>query len=504
VASTDSRDSDSTDSPGLIPLHEFLGDFAVYTLGRFVRFGLSYFALIPILTRELHPQEYAIVATLESAVFLLLAVLQFGLPSAVLRFFFLYDSEKDRRDYLGTVWIFSFVTSFSVVFSILAFGSPWWDSLIHNAPFKVYARYVVWGAFFRVLSDQSPLLFRAQGRAKLYVLFNSTQVICLVGLVWYHVSFLHLGALGQVRATFLAYAISGAVSVVVFLRNVSLQFRWQYLWGTLRFAVPVFFAVLFSFLSARANVLVLQHLLTEYSIGIFAIGQQFGNLITITAASLEIAWQPFLYQQSLKDGRVILSRFMSVTVPGFTCLFLLMGLFAPEIIAFFTSDAYADAWIVVVIVGGGAALTGISSLINHGILYAKRSDYSTFVSFAGMLANIVSLLILTPRWGIVGASFASVFSGFCVLLLSAWGMHRFFGAELDYIGSLSALGLGVLGFILSSWLVRNLDWPFIALLAVKSVVMVLYVALLGYNLTRRMPRLASSVHNLTYLLRSRA
>jgi len=462
----------------LMTLRRLIGSVAVYSVGDFVLFGLSYLILIPVLTRYLSPDEYGVVATMTALSVLLLWVLQLGLPSAALRYYFLHESRQDRQAYFSTMWLFGLAISAMMAAGILTIGEPFWNLLIRNAPFEVYAGYVVWGAFFQVVFVFTSTLLRAQERPLLFVSLAVARFGCLVVLVVYHVTVWHLGAVGQVRAAFLTYAIFGVICTLILLRNLRLQFRVQYIGESLRFAIPILVGYLVGFFVDRGNVLILQYLTVGSAVGVFALGQQLSNLIVMASGSFEKAWQPFFYGQSLGNARVMLVRLSSMAVPAFMSLVLMLGLFAPEIIRVLSSAAYADAWIVLMISGMGAAFSAMSSILNLGIYYAKRSGFSTRITIIGAVVNVALNLILIPHWGIVGASLASVSSSIAILFLTNYGMHKFLSAPLDYIRLLSATALGIASLVLGSLFLNGLGLPLIVIFAGKVGIVVFYLSLL--------------------------
>jgi O-antigen/teichoic acid export membrane protein len=458
-----------------------VGGFATYGLGDLLVFGLSYFAIIPILTRNLTPEEYGVVATLMSVGVLLVSLLQFGLPSAVFRFFFVFTTGEERQAYFGSNWLFNVALSAGLSATILAIGRPIWDGLIRNAPFEVYAGYVVWGAFFQVFIIFRSVLLRAQERPVLYVILDVAQFICLVVLVLYYVEVLRLGTLGQVRAAFITHAVFAMVSVIILVRNVRLRFKWLYVSKSLYFALPVLVTYVIGFFLSRVNVLILQYLVVGGAVGVFALGQQLSNVISMASASFEKAWQPVLYSQSLEDGRVLMARFMSAWVPIYMGLALGIGLFAPEIVGILSSQAYAGAWIIVAICGLGAAFLAISTIANGAIYYAKRSNVTAWITAAGAVVNVVLNILLIPHLGITGAALANVITGATILLLNIWGMQKFFSTTLNYAQLLGAAGLACIILTLGSFFLNgNQAIPIAAALAIKAGALVLYTYFLWF------------------------
>lgn len=453
-----------------------LRSFAAYGMGDFILFGMSYFVLIPSLTHYLSPEEYGIVAVLSAISIILVAIFQFGLPSALFRYYFLHEDGDPRKQYFGTIWLFSLSMSGMLSVGALWLGRPIWDEFIREAPFNVYAGYLIWGAFFQVVIVFRSVLLRAQERPRLYIAMDIAQFLCLVVLVLYHVIILKEGAIGQVRGAFYTYFLFAIISAVIVMRNIRFRPRWYHLKDSLLFAFPVFLTYVIGFFTARANVIILQYFIVGGAIGMFALGQQLGNLISMLSASFEKAWQPFLYGRQPDQARSLLARYLVIATPFYILLALAIGLFAPEVVAVLSSKAYGGAWSIVAITGLGAAFIAISSPSAGAIYYARRSDVSAWITAAAAAVNIGLNLLLVPYWGVMGAAWSSVVVGIGTLMLNVWAMQHYFPINVHYRRLIAAVVLGVLILLAGSVALNgNAALPTVVTLVIKTT------AILGYG-----------------------
>jgi O-antigen/teichoic acid export membrane protein len=449
-------------------IRRLLGLTAIYGMGDVLLFGISYVAIIPILARSLSPEEYGIVAALASVGLLLLYLFQMGLPSAAFRYYFLYESPEERKGYLGSIWLVSLLSTLVLALAILGGGEGLWNRAIRNAPFSTYAKYVVWGAFFQVIIAFKSILLRAQERPKLFVLIDVSQFLTFLFLVYYFVAVLDQGVIGQVRAAFLTYAVFGTLSAGILCANVRLRLNRRHLPETARFAGPVLAGYLVSFFASRANVLIVQHYVAGAAVGFFALGQQLGNLIQMGFASFEKAWQPYFYSRQPAEAKDLLPRILLLASPVAMGAALALGLFAPELVRALAREPYEDAWMVAAIVAVGAMFIALSSIVNGGIYYAKRSGVSTLVSTIGAAVNMIACVLLARAWGAVGAAGAAVLSGGVTLVLMAVAMDRLFGASVNYARIANDLLVGFAVLAGGHLLLAHGSWTGSARLAVQA------------------------------------
>ncbi len=69
---------------------------AVYGISSSLNRAAGFF-LIPVYTRYLEPEEYGILALCQAMISLLTILFEMGMNSALLRYFFEYDREKDKK-----------------------------------------------------------------------------------------------------------------------------------------------------------------------------------------------------------------------------------------------------------------------------------------------------------------------------------------------------------------------------------------------------------------------
>jgi len=461
-------------------LRRLISGFATYGLGDFVLFGLSYFVLIPTLTHQLVPEEYGIVSSLNAINIMLVSIMQFGLPSTVMRYFFLHPEGDERRNYFCSMWLFALLLSGLLSISFLMFGRSLWDSVIRIASFDTYAKYIVWSAFFQIPLLFSSVLLRAREKPRLYIALSIAQFACLTLLVVYHVAALKQGALGQVRGVFYTNAIFAVISTAVVLPYMRFQPKWRYVRGSVSYALPIFLSYLIGFFVKRANVLILQYFVVGSAVGIYGLGMQFSNLILMLSAAFEKVFQPFLYSLAPERASRVLSQYLRISVPFYMLTALGMGLFAPEILKMLSAQNYAEAWIVIAITGVGTAFVSISSAPASAIYYVRRSGAIAWVTAATAVVNVVLSFFVLPYWGMVGALWINLIVGAATLVLNLWFMQRYLPTQLNYYNMLSAIGLGIALLVLVGWMGTVLlpGLSLFASITIKAVALVCYVLFL--------------------------
>lgn len=413
-------------------LKRLMGKFLVFGIGDFLQFGLSYFILIPMLTTALEPAEYAVVPVASAISVFLIYTLQLGLPSTTGRYYFLFDEDFQRKAYFRSLWLFSMGAAAVLGGVMLLWGEPVWNLIIREMPFWPYAPYLIVGAVFQMANIFRGTLLRVQLRARLYVAFEVGQFVCVVMLTLWQVAGMKTGALGQVMAVCWTYVFFGLISMIFLLNEVGMGFKWAHIRQSLSFAFPVFLTYFIGFFQGRANVLIVQFFIQGSETGLYGLGQQFGNLIQMMSASFEKAWQPNFFSYDREKARKFLARVVEIAGVLLLLAAVGMGLFSQEVIGLLSSDSYLNAWVVVAISAVASSFLAISSMVNGGVYYEKRSNYSSVGVLIGAVSNVIFSMIFLQFWGGTGAALAALLANFLTLSFMARGEHRFFGAPVHY------------------------------------------------------------------------
>jgi O-antigen/teichoic acid export membrane protein len=93
-------------------------------------------------------------------------------------------------------------------------------------------------------------------------------------------------------------------------------------------------------------------------------------------------------------------------------------LFTPELFRLFIDSAYHAAIPIVFCGVISNFLNGIFNIINLSFYITKRAGNIAGAVILGAVANIVLNLVLIPRWGIMGASVASVVAYLGIVVLN--------------------------------------------------------------------------------------
>jgi len=334
-----------------------------------------------------------------------------GLDAGFFRVY--YDlGEPERRRFAGTVVLFAAATSTlllaGVVFRRHALarlllggsGQPLWIVLL--------AADVYLGAFSFV--PQS--LLRIQERAKLFsglaIFRHAANTVLKVVLLTQG-----FGVTGVLAADAAATGLFTLALLPILRGGAAAGWSWAPLREALAFGLP---KVPHGFLLQIQNLAdrrILAAFAPRAEVGLYHQGYTLGQGVKFALSAFEPAWQPFVYSQIGKpDAQATLGRVVTYAFSGFLALGLAVAILGRELLMALTPrnhDFWAAAPVIPVVVFA-YVLHGVFLLTSVGIGIEKKARYYPVVTAAAAATNVGANLLLIPRFGMMGAAWATVFS----------------------------------------------------------------------------------------------
>lgn len=393
----------------------------VYVAGEFASKGIA-FALIPLYVAYLSPEDYGIIETLRALLNLLMLVLTFGLPSAVIRFYYDYSSRNEYGRFLGSTVTFTLLGAgiICVVFDV--FKEYLFAGLMPQVPLKPYINLVIWTAFFTVLGQTMTSHYRAKQKPGLAVTIDTGRAIFIaVGAVAF-LALLNRGAVGKLQGDLCAYAFYTAVCAILFVRVAKPALSLSRIADALRFGLPLIPVSLALWIMGFVDRLILLQYRPISEVGVYSLGYNLAIILALISTAIARAWQPLLYESADKGihNRVI-PRLAYFYASAVCFVGLAIVVFSKQVISTIAPQSYQGAISVVPTVVLGYVLFSFSIVFPHQIGFAKKNLILAYIAIGCAALNIVLNLALIPWFGMHGAALATTitFAILCVLSYSA-------------------------------------------------------------------------------------
>jgi O-antigen/teichoic acid export membrane protein len=388
-------------------LRKLASESAVYGLGQ-VSGRAVQVLLVPILTRALLPGAYAIsdlvAAYLQTAVL----VLVFGMDGALARFFYEEPDREARIRMVSSSFVFRVALTTIVSLALIALSGPLAGQLLGG---EVYRKYLIIGAVtipFTLLVLFANDVLRVTFQPWKFIVLNVAQTTIVAGISLYLVLVKNLGVVGVLYGRLGGDLACGLLGLVLIRHNLRRRFSRTTLARMLRYGAPLVPAAFAYGAIASLDRWTLQKFRPLDEVAIYAVAIKFFSLVSMGIAAFQLAYGPFAFARARSEQAPrlyarVFAAFTGVTILGA----MAAGLFAPTIVAILAPRAYASAALPAALLAFAAVAQGAYTVASVGVALALRTPLLGLSAGGAALVAAAANLLLTPRFGPLGAAAAT-------------------------------------------------------------------------------------------------
>lgn len=391
-----------------------LAGSAVYLVSNILN-AIIPFALLPVLTRYLSPEEYGELAMFQTLLGVLAAFVGLSMYGAAGRKFYEGDlGKEDLAEFIGACLQILVITSLISLLVLLAFSGQFSDWLGLDKQWIILAVLV---SAATVIIQLRLGQWQVRKQAFKYGVLQVSQSLINVLLSLAFVVVLLDGAGGRISAQVWAAVIFAFVSLWLLKRGNLLSFlswRPDYIREALSFGVPLIPHVGGMFLLASVDRFVINSELGLGQTGIYMVAAQFAATLALIFDAINKAYVPWLFERlkrSQEDEKLKIVRFTYGWYALILCGAALAFIVGPWLITFVAGEEYARAGDVVGWLALGQVFGGMYLMVTNYIFFSKRTGLLSLVTVASGLINVGLLLVFIDRFGLEGAAYA-----FCVAM----------------------------------------------------------------------------------------
>ncbi len=331
-----------------------------------------------------------------------------------------FVASADLKDKKQTISIpFFSVVGTSVLFSLAVhFSAPSIAALVGvDAGHAYLIQYAGWILCFDTLVIVPFAYLRMENRAKKFATLRLLNIFINVVLTVYMLVFLKM----KTDAIFIANLIaSGATALMllwVVFPQLTLRLSGRLYKEMLRFGLPYIPAGLAGIAIQVIDRPIVKAMTNDATLGVYQANYRLGVLMMLVVGMFDYAWRPFFLTHAKDpDAPKLFSKVFTYLVALLMLVFVTGSLFVEDIARirimghyFIGSDFWGGLNIVPIIL---LAYVFTGAYVNFvvGVYLEKKTKYLPYATGAGAVVNVVANLLLIPKFGIVGAAFATLLS----------------------------------------------------------------------------------------------
>jgi O-antigen/teichoic acid export membrane protein len=147
----------------------------------------------------------------------------------------------------------------------------------------------------------------------------------------------------------------------------------------------------------------------------------------------QLAWPAISFSISHREGhRETYARALTYLSMVLAYVLLMLSFGTRIGLSFVVGEAYGEAYRVVPLVALAYCLNGVYYCIAPGIHIAEKTRFLTLIVVAGAVLNLGLNFLLIPRWGMMGAAWATAGSFLLVAILIGAIAQRFYPVDYEY------------------------------------------------------------------------
>ncbi|MEL6301923.1 MAG: oligosaccharide flippase family protein [Pseudomonadota bacterium] len=401
----------------------------IYSAGAIIR-QIVGFLMLPIYTRYLAPSDYGIVAMLALLISIFELVLGARFASAIPKFYYEHDDEKERGTVIGTALAITITASGIGALLIAAMSRPLANAFLADiALWHFVALYGI--TLITVAIENYALVYiRLRDKPFLFMAVSLTKLVVALSLNIWFVVFLEWGVAGVVASTVLSSSGFGLVlGVYTIYQTGGWRISKTLTRRLIRFSWPLWVGSAAAVYVTFANRFMIRYFGDLSEVGLYDLAARFSTLVMI------LIWQPF--NQWWQTERFALLRRDDRGAPVYRSVYALLSaalvvmatgisLFADIVIRVMADPAFHTASLAVPPLAFSVVLKQLALFLNVSFLASERTYLIATLKYGSAAMLTVMYIAMIPALGYLGAAYATVAAAFLMLLITASVAKRTF------------------------------------------------------------------------------
>jgi O-antigen/teichoic acid export membrane protein len=391
--------------------------------------------MLPIYTRFLTPSDYGIIELLSMVLDLVGIILGLRVGVAIFRYYSEYSELKDKNEVITTSLFLLGALNLIGVFALVAAARPLSLAVFgeinqaHNL--MLFSFTLLMQGFIEV-----PMVdFRARQQPRLYVMFSIIKLILQLSLNILFVVYLKMGVEGVIYSAVLSSLILGAVLTLYTIHTCGIRFSPHKARQLISFSFPLVLTSLISFYITFGD----RYFLRVFGgglqeVGVYSLAYKFGFLLMFLIVNpFNNIWDTEKYNVLKKQNPR--EEYQSVfivysTILLFVCLIL--SLFIKDILRIMSTPPFWGAAQIVPVVLFAYLTNAWCEYVNLGFMLERKTFEFTYWTLLSGVVITFGYFYLIPRFGAMGAAWATVsaFALRCVFVY--WRAKRFYDMGLQW------------------------------------------------------------------------
>jgi O-antigen/teichoic acid export membrane protein len=450
---------------------------SIYGIGTILSQAVS-FLLLPLYTRYLTPADYGVLELLDTTNGLIGIVVGLGVSSAVSRFYYEKQSDRERATLVSTAFVLVAAGSTVLLWAIALFSEALAALILDGPEQGIYFQVAFVGLFVGIVADVGRSYLQMIYKSTLVVSLSITQLVLSVVLNVWFVAYLNLGILGILYTTVIVRLLVGLPVIGAILYRTGVSFSLSDAKDIFRYSVPLLPATLGTAVMNYSDRYFVKHFVSLGDTGVYVLAKKIGTVLhSLVTGPFISTFVPRRFQlaETTADAPGIFATIFDTFFILLLSCSLVLAMLAPEIMVVMTTPAFYGASQYVAPFLLTMLIFGLKYHVDFGILYRKKTHQYAYVNTITVVVQLTGAFFLIRAFGVWGAVAAQLLSTVVNFVLLYVLSQRLYPIPFDLARAAKAFGVALFFYGVSRYVV--FDHLAMALSA-KGILIAVYCAAL--------------------------
>jgi len=475
-------------------MSKIIKNTSLYTIGNIIPQAAGFF-LLPIYTRYLAPADYGIVSSMQVLNTILAVVFTLAVERSVYRLYWDYKTEKEKKDYLGSI-VVALGGIATIVLALLFLFKGLVGLIYKSIPFYPFYVYAIITAYFTAFERVPKIYLQLRQKAGSFVILSIIQFFVNTGFVLWFIVGLKAGATGMLQGQMIGHGIMLPIFLFMAFKIISFTVKPSILRESLKFSLPMIPGLLSAWVLNLSDRIFIERYFSLADVGIYSLGYKIAGLVLILSGAFNLAYSPFFYKLANSNDQLAarkqLFSYNNTFVMVILLICFLISLFSKEAIVILLDARYADAYKIVPIIALAYFVSQAGGLMNRSIYQEKKTVAIMLISIFSAVLNIGLNFLLVPILGAYGAAYATVLSFTGWFIVEYWYAKRCYFIPYQWKQILVFLVFLTIIFFLTFNLDVNIYY---SLLIKTSMVFIIFACFMRKHYEKFSPLFMNVIHS---------
>jgi O-antigen/teichoic acid export membrane protein len=418
-------------------MSKLLKNSLIYTIGNVVT-ALSAFFLLPLYTKYLTVSDFGITSSMQIISSVLVIISSLALERSLFRVYYDYHTEKEQRDFLGTIFLSILGAGFvSLLLCFLA--SRYLNMLFSSISFHPYYTLTIFYSFVLSIINFTQTIAQVRQNAKQFIFISITTLLVTVTANLIFILKFQEGALGYLKGV-----LYGGLFVIPFAlyyihSSINYTFNRLKLKSALLFSLPILPSLIGAWVLNLSDRIFIDKFYTLADVAIYSLGYRIASLVVFMSSAIFMSYNPLFYNianrkdLSLEAQKTQIYRINSAIIILIGIIGLGILLFSDAALKLFFPKNYMVSYSYLSVLILSFIIGQVTGLFNLMIYQNKKTKSVAIITICCAGLNIGLNYFLIPLYGVFCAVLSNLICNCVNFLLIYWLAKKNYFINIDWM-----------------------------------------------------------------------